>query len=98
MAYSFFISALRWIPKWFLVGGAACFIAYYTGISHGREPYKLAAAVQNEINKYQNKDHKQVVINADKLRKQSYEEFNDYACVIDGADADKLSNYADSSK
>ena len=46
MAYSILLRIWALIPKWLLVGLVACVFAYYMGVSHGREPYKLAAKVQ----------------------------------------------------
>uniref|UniRef100_A0A2A4Z125 Uncharacterized protein n=1 Tax=OCS116 cluster bacterium TaxID=2030921 RepID=A0A2A4Z125_9PROT len=56
MAYSFLLRIWALIPKWLLVGLVAYFFAYYMGVSHGREPYKLAAKAK-VIGKNANEKH-----------------------------------------
>ncbi|MBL1421785.1 MAG: hypothetical protein COC24_014845 [Alphaproteobacteria bacterium] len=92
MAYSFLIFALRGIPKWLLVGLAGCFFCYYLGISHGRAPYKLAVKIQDARARV-------IVKRADKIRdmieqkgRLADEVFSDNECLLDGLDAQRLSD------
>lgn len=93
MAYSaILLRVWALIPKWVLVGLAACFFAYYSGVSHGREPYRTAQKLN---------DAKQVLIvrhsktdksTIERLSRQANETIENNECIINDADARKLSD------
>lgn len=93
MVYSIILRVWALVPKWLLVGLVACFFAYYTGVSHGREPYKLAAKVQEAkatvIARAATKEHQEI----DEREKVLNETIEIDYCTISDADARKLSNY-----
>lgn len=88
---------LRLIPmRILLMLGAAVValgFAYFTGVSHGREPYKLAAAVHKVVVKQVNRNQAEVKSRTAKLRKKTYAEFKDYGFVITDIDGDRVWNF-----
>lgn len=92
MAYNFLLRIWVLIPKWLLVGLAACFFAYYTGISHGREPYKLAANVLAAKAKVIGKNANEQHLKIDQKGIIANEITQNYDWVFDNYTADKLSD------
>ncbi|MGL1919960.1 MAG: hypothetical protein OCD03_02920 [Hyphomicrobiales bacterium] len=92
MVFNFLLRLFNLIPKWLLISSVAVFVAYMLGISHGREPYKLAVKVHEVKAKLVNQAFDQT----EKYIRQKGKEVNeaieiDY-CKISDADARKLSN------
>lgn len=80
------------LPKRLLVGLAACFVVYFLGVSHGRAPYKLAAAVQDAraagITKRTDSDRQTIR----QKGRQANETIKDNECILNDVDASKLHN------
>ena len=92
MGYSIFIRLWALLPNWLLIALIACFFAYFTGVSHGRAPYKLATKLQKEraklIIKHNNTIKKSIKRKGEKANGQ----LKNNACNINAADAAILSN------
>lgn len=92
MVYSILSRIWSLIPKWLLVGLVACFFTYLTGVSHGREPYKLAAKLQFEKAKVIGKNATEKHLKIDEKGIVANENTENYDWVFDGYVAGKLSD------
>ena len=92
MAFNFLLRAWALIPKWLLVGVVACFVCYYTGISHGRAPNKLANKIQETKVNIGDKNLSEKEKTIKRKGAKANEAITDFECVIGPGVADWLSN------
>lgn len=91
MGYSILLRIWALIPKWLLVGLVACFFAYFTGVSHGREPYKLAAKLQEAKTKVIARTFDQTERQIQSKGQKANEAIKDFECIAGAGVADWLS-------
>ncbi|NRA86860.1 MAG: hypothetical protein HRU28_05585 [Rhizobiales bacterium] len=91
MAYSIFIRLWSLIPRRLLVALVAAILIYLLGISHGREPYKLAAKINAAKTEVTVKHVEFVEKHANKEERQLNENFKNYNCVIGDDVGNRLS-------
>lgn len=92
MGFNMLFSLVRHIPKWLIIASIAVIFAYFSGISQGHAPYKLAqklsvVRVQSSVKQLQI-SNRLLVSKKDK----AVEIFADYNCFIDDIGANGLSN------
>ena len=70
----------------------ACFIAYFTGVSHGRAPYELVAKISEVEVRYETKIIKQIIDRTNLEERVLNENFKNHVCIIDDNVAKQLSD------
>lgn len=92
MGFNIILRLFNLIPKWLLISSVAVFVAYMLGISHGREPYKLAAKVHEVKAKLVTETFTETEKAVRQKGKEANETFEIDFCKISDIDARKLSN------
>ena len=82
---------LALMPKWVPVAIVAGFGIYYTGVSHGRAPYKQAAAISAATSKVVTKNFDLKEIQTRKNGEKANEALKNVECFIDDDMANWLS-------
>ncbi|MGL1921997.1 MAG: hypothetical protein OCD03_13315 [Hyphomicrobiales bacterium] len=92
MGFNIILRLFNLLPKWLLISSVAVFVAYMLGISHGREPYQLAAKVHEVKAKLMNQAFDQTEKYIRQKGKEANETIEIDYCKISDADARNLHN------